>query len=96
MDSSDQRHGVRHRIDFETVYSAGREEGVGVLVDISTTGALIEDATLQPKLGSHVHLHLLLYGDQGPVQMHGKVIRHTLSGFALQITRWIPPEGLEL
>jgi hypothetical protein len=96
MANEDQRATVRHRIEFEVVYNAGREEGIGVLADISTSGALIEDVSLQPKLGAEVQLHLILYGDDGPVRLSGQVIRHTPAGFALEITRWFRPDALEM
>lgn len=94
-DKHDQRKGIRQRIEFEVIYNAGREEGIGLLADISTSGALIEETTLQPKLGSEVRLHLILYGDEGPVRMRGVVSRHTATGFAIEITQWFKPSGLE-
>ena len=95
MGNEEQRTGVRHQIEFEVVYNAGREEGIGVLADISTSGVLIEDASLQPKIGAEVQLHLILYGDDGPVRLVGRVNRHTVSGFALAISRWFRPEDLD-
>ena len=91
----DQRRGVRRQIEFEVVYNSGREEGTGVLVDISNSGALFEDTSLQPKLGTEVQLNVLLYGEDGSVPLLGKVVRHTLTGFAIEITRWFKPDALE-
>ena len=93
--SKERRRGERRQIEFEVVYNAGREEGVGVLVDISNSGALLEHTSLQPKLGTEVQLNLLLDGDHGPVPLIGRVTRHTTTGFAIEITQWFKPEGLE-
>ena len=95
MSPDEQRKAVRHHIEFEVVYNAGREEGIGVLADISTSGALLEDVSLQPKLGTEVRLHLILYGDDGPVRLVGTVSRHTVTGFALTIGRWFRPDSLD-
>jgi hypothetical protein len=71
--SSDKRRGSRIRTRFETAYSAGREEGTGILSEISYSGALLTQASLQPRLGSKVRVHVLL---SEPFEMVGKVVRH--------------------
>lgn len=95
MAREQQKRNPRHLVQCEAVYSVGREDGVGVLIDVSTSGALIEDASLLPKLGAEVRLHVILYGDDGPVRLQGVVNRHTVSGFALEITHWFRPDALK-
>ncbi len=78
---------LRVRTDFEAVYSAERIEGSGTLVDISLSGARLEDTELQPKIGSAVSADVYAYGSaNSPVRLVGEVVRHTERGFALQFT----------
>jgi hypothetical protein len=78
---SDKRRGARIRTRFETAYSAGREEGTGILAEISCSGALLTQASLQPRLGSKVRVHVLL---SEPFEVAGKVVRHVEGGFAIE------------
>ena len=45
---------------FELLYSAGREEGHGVLADISYAGARISETLLRPDIGTKVRLYVFL------------------------------------
>jgi hypothetical protein len=71
--SSDKRRGARIRTRFETAYSVGREEGTGILANISYSGALLMETSLQARLGSKVRVHVLL---SEPFEVAGKVVRH--------------------
>jgi len=79
--SSDKRRGSRIRTRFETAYSAGREEGTGILANISCSGALLMEASLQARLGSKVRVYVLL---SEPFEVTGKVVRHVEGGFAIE------------
>jgi hypothetical protein len=68
---------------FETLYSAGREEGSGILVNISYSGALLESASLSPKLGSDIRIHVF-YRREAPIEAIGRVVRHAGNGFAVE------------
>jgi hypothetical protein len=72
---------VRVRTRFETVYSAGREDGTGILANISYSGALLTETSLQPRIGSQVRVYVLL---SEPFDVVGKVVRHVEGGFALE------------
>ncbi len=74
---------------FETLYSAGREEGSGILVNISYSGALLESASLNPKLGSDIRIHVF-YQREAPVEAIGRVVRHAGSGFAVEFSESDP------
>ncbi len=74
---------------FETLYSAGREEGSGVLVNISYSGALLESTSMCPKVGSDVRVHVF-YQHEAPVEAIGRVVRHTGSGFAIEFAELDP------
>ncbi len=78
---------LRVRTDFEAVYSSERTEGSGTLVDISLSGARLEDTEVQPKIGSAVRADVYAYASANdPVRLVGEVVRHTPRGFALQFT----------
>ena len=78
---------LRVRTDFEAVYSSERIEGSGTLVDISLSGARLEDTEVQPKIGSAVRADAYAYASANdPVRLVGEVVRHTPRGFALQFT----------
>ena len=50
-ETTNKRPHNRIPIRLEAFYSAGRVEGDGVLANISYSGALIEDTTIQPDGG---------------------------------------------
>ena len=76
-----KRRASRVRTRFETAYSAGREEGTGILANISYSGALLTDTSLQPRIGSQVRVYVLL---SEPFDVVGKVVRHVEGGFAVE------------
>ena len=80
--SRESRHGVRLKTLFETLYCSDREEGEAVLADVSYSGALLESAT-RPAMGSRVMLYVCLPDCAKPVELRGKVVRHTSDGFAI-------------
>ncbi|MDH5308312.1 MAG: PilZ domain-containing protein, partial [Myxococcales bacterium] len=81
--ASATRRSPRIRTWFETHFSSQRQEGEGILADISYTGARIEDVELQPKVGAHTILYVSLPNQDKPFQLEGKVARHTAGGFAI-------------
>jgi len=79
--SSERQRGSRIRTRFETVYSGGRQDGSGILSEISYSGALLTGTSLQPRLGSKVRVYILL---SDPFEVVGKVVRYVESGFAIE------------
>ena len=79
--SADRRRAARIRTRFETADSAGREGGTGILANISYSGALLTETSLQPRIGSQVRVYVLL---SEPFDVVGKVVRHVEGGFALE------------
>jgi len=79
--SSERRRGSRIRTRFETVYPGGRQDGSGILSEISYSGALLTGTSLQPRLGSNVRVHVLL---SEPFEVVGKVVRYLEGGFAIE------------
>jgi hypothetical protein len=78
----DGRRALRIQTRFEALYSAGREEGSGTMVNVSYSGALIEDVSLSPKLHGAVRLHVFL-DPAPPEEILAEVVRVTAGGFAV-------------
>ena len=79
----EQRHDQRVQVAYEALYSQGRREGAGRLVDISYSGALLGDASLLPLVGATVRVYIFVQ-PVAPFQIVGEVVRHSGDqGFAL-------------
>ncbi len=77
-----RRH-PRFRTRFDTLCSSGREEGAGVLCDISYAGARLEEASFRPEIGSKVTLYVFIQ-PVSPFQLQGTVVHRNDSGFAIE------------
>ena len=86
---SQRRRNARVKTTFETLVSSGRQEGAGVLVDISYRGALLEDSSILPDLAAHVRLYVFIR-PVDPFELVGNVIRHTSNGFAVEFEKLDP------
>jgi hypothetical protein len=79
------RRSPRVRTWFETHFSSQRQEGEGVLADVSYTGARLEDTGIRPSIGAALAiLYVCLPEDTKPFQLEGRVARHTDAGFAIE------------
>jgi PilZ domain len=67
---------------FEALYSAGRMEGAGVLLDISYSGALFGETSLRPELGKTIRAYVFVQ-PVNPIELVGEVVRLTDNGFAV-------------
>jgi hypothetical protein len=70
-------------------YSSGPEDGVGVLANISYSGALIEGSSLQPTVGTNVRIYVFTEPEDpiapaSPYELVGRVVRHSSAGFAIE------------
>ena len=79
----ERRGSVRARTLFDAVFSGGHDEGEGTLADVSSSGALIEDASLSPPLDADVHLAVFVEPTR-VVEVTGVVTRRTGTGFAIR------------
>ncbi len=84
-------------IRLEAFYSYGRVEGLGRLANISYSGALIEDITMQPEIGTRVVLYVYLeptsaFEATTPFELAGRVVRHTPTGFAIEYDDNLDPD----
>ena len=78
----DQRRSPRFRTSFDTLISAGSTEGAGVLAEISYSGALLEDTSVAPPVGSRIRLYVFIQ-PVAPFELMGQVVRKTETGFAV-------------
>ncbi len=83
MDESERRREARVQTRFESLCSAGRSEGTGILSDISYSGALISDASLLPEIGKLLRIYVFVQ-PVAPFEIVGTVVRHTEDGFAIE------------
>ena len=83
MNSTNRRKHPRFRARFDALCALGRQEGAGVLVDISYSGAHLEEASIQPELGTHVRLYIFVQ-PVSPFELEGEVVRLTGTGFAIE------------
>ncbi len=85
----ERRRGDRVSMALNAHYSSGPEEGIGVLANISYSGALIEGSSVQPTVGSRVRIYVFTepidpITPASPYELVGRVIRHSSSGFAIE------------
>jgi hypothetical protein len=85
----EKRRDPRFNTAFNAHYSAGPEEGIGVLANISNSGALIEGSSVLPTVGSKVRVFVFTepadpMAPASPVELVGRVVRHSSSGFAIE------------
>ncbi len=71
--------------------------GAGILANISYSGALIEDITMQPEIGTRVVLYVYLkptsaFEATTPFKLTGHVVRHTPDGFAIEYKDNLDPD----
>jgi hypothetical protein len=97
MSRAERRRGYRISIRLEVDGTCGRFEVVGVLANISYSGALIEDTSMQPEIGTAAVLYLYLkppgaFHAVSPFRLTGNVVRHSSTGFAVEFTDRFDPD----
>ncbi len=91
-----RRRGYRISIRLEAYCSEDLVEVIGVLSNISYSGALIEDTSMQPEIGTHIALYLFLkppgaFKAVSPFKLTGHVARHSSNGFAIEYDKKFDP-----
>ena len=86
--SAERRRHDRFITALNAHYSSDSEEGIGVLANISYCGALVEDASIKPSVGSKVRVYVFVepvdpIAPASPFELVGRVVRHSSSGFAI-------------
>jgi hypothetical protein len=85
----ERRRGDRVSTALNAHYSSGPEDGIGVLTNISYSGALIEDSSVRPTVGTRVRIYVFTESEDpiapaSPYELVGRVVRHSSSGFAIE------------
>ncbi len=75
-----RRFQIRIPVDYDSAGQCGR----GTLVDISSSGALIEEVDIPLSSGAFVEICYKLEGEEKPTLLHGKVARETDLGFGVE------------
>ena len=89
-ETTNRRHKNRIPTTLKTYYSFDGVDGVGVLADVSYSGALIEGiSTRPPEIGAPIALCVYLISPRGfeevtPFELTGHVVRHSSTGFAIE------------
>ena len=95
-DTTEKRRDPRVSLRLEAHYSFGRVVEDGMLANISYSGALIEDTTMRPEIGTRVVLQVSLVPPDGfeattPFELTGRVVRHSDNGFAIEYVDRLDP-----
>jgi hypothetical protein len=82
---------------LEAFFSEDLYEVIGTLTNISYSGALIEDTSMQPEVGTPCVLYLYLkppgaFKAVSPFRLTGHVVRHTSTGFAIEYEDTFDPD----
>ena len=77
---------VRFRVD----YLGPTFEGHGTVLNISRTGALIEDADRLLMTGSEIKLRFSFFEGSLPIEIPAEVVRETDQGFGVRFTKLSP------
>jgi hypothetical protein len=82
---------------LEVYFSEDLYEVIGTLTNISYSGALIEDTSMQPEVGTPCVLYLYLkprgaFKAVSPFRLTGHVVRHTSTGFAIEYEDTFDPD----
>jgi hypothetical protein len=85
----EKRRDARFATALNAHYSSGPEEGIGVLANISYSGALIEGSSVQPSMGTKVRIYVFAepvdpLAPASPYELVGRVVRHSSCGFAIE------------
>ncbi len=79
----DRRRSPRFKSRFDALYAAGKEEGAGILAEISYCGARLGGTNILPCIGTKVTLYVFVQ-PVAPFELTGWVSRHIgEDGFAL-------------
>ncbi len=80
----ERRYEVRIETRFEAVWAAGSLYGVGVLRNLSGSGAWIDEVSAQPPMGARIRI-VIPEEERDPLVVEGEVVRRTTLGFSVGI-----------
>lgn len=89
-DAEESQPARRFQLRIDVSYESGGQAGSGTLVDLSSSGALIEDVDRPLCAGAYVEICYRLEGEDKPTLLHGRVVRKTDDGFGVE---FVEPRG---
>ncbi len=97
IEMMERRRGYRVSIRLEVYFSEDLYEVIGTLSNISYSGALLKDTSMQPEVGTPCVLYLYLkppgaFKAVSPFRLTGHVVRHTSTGFAIEYEDTFDPD----
>ena len=84
MSEAERRPAARKTVNFSVLYRAGLQPSVAALVNISLSGALLESSVTIPPIGAIVVIKFELPGQDEPISVNSRAVRHTAGGFAVE------------
>ncbi len=88
--AQERRAAPRKQVHFLVLCRSGIKQGSARLVNISLTGARLESTSIHPAAGAIVKVRLDSLELDAPIELKGKVVRHTGTGFAIQFLEVTP------
>ncbi len=85
-----ERRKPRASVRFKVDYHGPSFEGTGTVLNISKTGALIEDCDRLLMTGIEIKLSFSFFEDSVPIEVPATVVRETDEGFGVQFTKLSP------
>ncbi len=85
-----ERRKARASVRFKVAYHGPSFEGTGTVLNISKTGALIEDCDRLLMTGIDIKLSFSFFEDSIPIEVPATVVRETEQGFGVQFTKLSP------
>jgi len=101
-DTTSDRRADRFPVPLRVLWSFERVEGTAALINISYTGALLENTEMRPVIGTPINLYLYLEPPRGsaeaekPSELAGTVSRHSPDGFAVKFDNSYDPDLIEV
>ena len=90
--SEARRAALRFQLRAPVEYREGAAQGDGVTWNVSTSGALIECASMQVEPGTELGLHASFFPGSFEVEIQARVVRVTDRGFAVRFTHLGAPQ----
>ena len=85
-----QRRAPRTNIGMDLLCSSGRDEGTAMLVNLSSSGALLDPAALRPAVGNSVSIRFPTISKEEFPVLPTVVVRHAPGGFAVKFRAYLP------
>lgn len=87
-----RRNHPRFRTKFDVLCSVGEAEGSGTLVNISRSGACLDEVSQLPEIGTKVRLYVFIQ-PVSPFELSGEVVRIEGATFAIRYSNLDPEVG---